>query len=67
MLASSQYTHSVMISVFIKTYDTTTKSFKRTYFRQNLLIIRSQVRFLVLPWEFSPKGRIPTVTMVWVG
>ena len=32
-----------------------------------LLIMRSWVRFPVLPWEFSLKGRIPTVTMVWVG
>jgi len=32
-----------------------------------LLIMRSRVRFPVLPWEFSLKGRIPVVTMVWVG
>ena len=32
-----------------------------------LLIMRSWVRFPVLPWEFSLKGRIPAVTMVWVG
>jgi len=32
-----------------------------------LLIVRSRVRFPVLPWEFSLKGRIPAVTMVWVG
>jgi len=32
-----------------------------------LLIMRSRVRFPVLPWEFSLKGRIPAVTMVWVG
>ena len=31
-----------------------------------LLIMRSRVRFPVLPWEFSLKGRIPAVTMVWV-
>jgi len=32
-----------------------------------LLIIGSRVRFPVLPCEFSLKGRIPAVTMVWVG
>ena len=32
-----------------------------------LLIMRSRVRFPVLPWEFSLKGRIPAVSMVWVG
>jgi len=32
-----------------------------------LLIMRSRVRFPVLPWEFSLKGKIPAVTMVWVG
>jgi len=32
-----------------------------------LLIMRSRVRFPVLPWEFNLKGRIPAVTMVWVG
>ena len=32
-----------------------------------LLIMRSRVRFPVLPWEFSLKGRIRAVTMVWVG
>jgi len=31
------------------------------------LCMRSRVRFPVLPWEFSLKGRIPMVTMVWVG
>jgi hypothetical protein len=31
-----------------------------------LLIMRSRVRFPALPWEFSLKGRIPAVTMVWV-
>ena len=24
-------------------------------------------KFPALPWEFSLKGRIPAVTMVWVG
>ena len=28
--------------------------------------MRSRVRFPALPWEFSLKGNIPTVTMVWV-
>jgi len=32
-----------------------------------LLIMRSRVRFPVLPWKFSLKGTIPAVTMVWVG
>ena len=32
-----------------------------------LLIMRSRVRFPALPWEFSLKGRIRAVTMVWVG
>jgi len=32
-----------------------------------LLIMRYRVRFPALPWEFFLKGRIPTVTMVWVG
>ena len=32
-----------------------------------LLIMRSRVRFPVLPWEFSLKGKIPAVTIVWVG
>jgi len=32
-----------------------------------LLITRSRLRFPALLWEFSLKGRIPTVTMVWVG
>jgi len=32
-----------------------------------LLIMRSRVRFPVLPWEFSLKGRIPAVSVVWVG
>jgi len=32
-----------------------------------LLIMRPRVQFPVLPWEFSLKGRIPVVTMVWVG
>ena len=32
-----------------------------------LLIMRSRVRFPALPWESSLKGRIPAVTMVWVG
>ena len=32
-----------------------------------LLIMRSRVRFPAIPWEFSLKGRIPAVTMVWVG
>ena len=31
-----------------------------------ILIMRSRVRFPALPWEFSLKGRIPAVTMVWV-
>ena len=31
-----------------------------------LLIMRSRVRFPALPWEFSSKGKIPAVTMVWV-
>ena len=31
-----------------------------------LLIMRSQVRFPVLPWEFFLQGKIPVVTMVWV-
>ena len=31
-----------------------------------LLIMRSRVRFPALPWEFSLKGKIPAVTMVWV-
>ena len=31
-----------------------------------LLIVRSRVRFPALPWEFSLKGRIPAVTMLWV-
>ena len=31
-----------------------------------LLIMRSRVRFPALPWEFSLKGKIPTVIMVWV-
>ena len=31
-----------------------------------LLIMRSRVRFPALPWEFSLKGMIPAVTMVWV-
>jgi hypothetical protein len=31
-----------------------------------LLIMRSQVRFPGVPWEFSLKGRIPAVTMLWV-
>jgi len=31
-----------------------------------LLIMRSRVRFPALPWEFSLKGTIPAVTMVWV-
>ena len=26
----------------------------------------SRVRFPALPWEFSLKGKIPTVTMIWV-
>ena len=30
-----------------------------------LLIMRSRVRFPALQWEFSLKGKIPTVTMVW--
>ena len=30
-----------------------------------LLIMRSRVRFPVLPWEFSLKGKIPAVIMVW--
>ena len=29
--------------------------------------MRSRIRFPVLAWEFSLKGRIPAVTMVWVG
>ena len=28
--------------------------------------MRSRVRFPALPWEFSLKGKIPPVTMVWV-
>jgi len=32
-----------------------------------LLIMRFRVQFPVLPWEFSLKGRIREVTMVWVG
>jgi len=32
-----------------------------------LQIMSSRVRFPVLPWEFSPKRRIPAVTLVWVG
>ena len=32
-----------------------------------LLIMRYRVRFPTLPWEFSLKGRIPAVTMIWVG
>jgi hypothetical protein len=32
-----------------------------------LLIMRSRVRFPALPWEMFLKGRIPAVTMVWVG
>jgi len=32
-----------------------------------LVIMRFRVRFPVLTWEFSLKGRIPAVTMVWVG
>ena len=31
-----------------------------------LLIMRSRVRFPALPWEFSLKGKIRAVTMVWV-
>jgi hypothetical protein len=31
-----------------------------------LLIMRSRVRFPVLPWGFSLKEKIPMVTMVWV-
>ena len=31
-----------------------------------LLITRSRVRFPALPLEFSLKGKIPAVTMVWV-
>ena len=31
-----------------------------------LLIMRSRVRFPALPWEFTLKGKIPAVTMVWV-
>jgi len=31
-----------------------------------LLIMRYWFRFQVLPWEFSLKGNIPAVTMVWV-
>ena len=31
-----------------------------------LLIMRSRFRFPALPWEFSLKGKIPAVTMVWV-
>ena len=31
-----------------------------------LLIMRSRVRFPVLPWEFLLAGKIPVVTMVWV-
>ena len=31
-----------------------------------LLIMRSRVRFPVLPWEFFLVGKIPVVTMVWV-
>ena len=31
-----------------------------------LIIMRSRVRFPALSWEFSSKGKIPTVTMVWV-
>ena len=31
------------------------------------LIMRSRDRFPILPCEFSLKGRIPAVTMVWVG
>ena len=29
--------------------------------------MRPRLRFPALPWEFSLKGRIPAVTMVWVG
>jgi len=29
--------------------------------------MKSRFRFPALPWEFFLKGRIPTVTMVWVG
>jgi len=32
-----------------------------------LLIMRFRIRFPDLPWEFSLKGRIPAVAMVWVG
>jgi len=32
-----------------------------------LLIMRSPFRFATLLWEFSLKGRIPAVNMVWVG
>ena len=35
--------------------------------RVSEIIMRSRVRFPALPWEFSLKGRIPAVTMVWVG
>ena len=31
-----------------------------------LLIMRSRFRFPALPWEFSLKGKIPAVTVVWV-
>ena len=31
-----------------------------------LLNMRSRLRFPALPWEFSLKGKIPTVTMLWV-
>jgi len=34
---------------------------------QSLCLMRSRVRFPALPWEFSLKGRIPAMTMVWVG
>jgi len=30
------------------------------------LVVRNSNRFPALLWEFSLKGRIPTVTMVWV-
>ena len=38
----------------------------RDHPRGQSLFMRSRVRFPVLPWEFSLKGRIPAVTMVRV-
>jgi len=51
--------HYIYIYIYLYTHD-----------QPRGLVVRVsdyRVRFPVLPWEFSLKGRIPAVSMVWVG